>query len=213
MSDKYFTVNIRAYLDKDEPTYIGEESLYDLLSDFSCPQNPDVEYFLLHNAVEFTKKDQSITYLVFDAEDASLVGYFSLTVKPISVRASNISKRQYVKEKKHVWTDLDRIVAPSVLLLNDVQTLHASNNTLQKLYASKEEINGAKEAARKRIECLDDILVRLKQSSFDYNVALMSPPWDQDENGVPTLVKAEIKLAEDRKDLLSFIQLIDLYMY
>ena len=69
------------------------------------------------------------------------------------------------------------------------------------------------EAARKRIECLDDILVRLKQSSFDYNVALMSPPWDQDENGVPTLVKAEIKLAEDRKDLLSFIQLIDQYMY
>ena len=50
MSDKYFTVNIRAYLDKDEPTYIGEESLYDLLSDFSCPKNPDVEYFLLHNA-------------------------------------------------------------------------------------------------------------------------------------------------------------------
>ena len=72
MSDKYFTVNIRAYLDKDEPTYIGEESLYDLLSDFSCPKNPDVEYFLLHNAIEFTKKDQSITYLVFDAEDASL---------------------------------------------------------------------------------------------------------------------------------------------
>ena len=56
MSDKYFTVNIRAYLDKDKPTYIGEESLYDLLSDFSCPENPDVEYFLLHNAIEFTKK-------------------------------------------------------------------------------------------------------------------------------------------------------------
>ena len=56
MSDKYFTVNIRAYLDKDEPTYIGEESLYDLLSDFSCPKNPDVEYFLLHNAIEFPKK-------------------------------------------------------------------------------------------------------------------------------------------------------------
>ena len=79
-------------MDKDEPTYIGEESLYDLLSDFSCPENPDVECFLLHNAIEFTKKDQSITYLVFDAEDASLVGYFSLTVKSISVRASNISK-------------------------------------------------------------------------------------------------------------------------
>ncbi len=92
MSDQYFTVNIRAYLDKDQPTYIGEESLYDILSDFSCPQNPDVEYFLLHNAIEFTKKDQSITYLVFDAEDAALVGYYSLTIKPISVHASNISR-------------------------------------------------------------------------------------------------------------------------
>lgn len=56
MSDKYFTVNIRAYLDKDEPTYIGEESLYDLLSDFSCPKNPDVEYFLLIMRLSLPKK-------------------------------------------------------------------------------------------------------------------------------------------------------------
>ena len=60
MSDKYFSINIRVYLDKEAPTYIGEENLYDLLSDFSCPKNPDVEHFLLHNAIEFTKKDQSI---------------------------------------------------------------------------------------------------------------------------------------------------------
>lgn len=92
MSEQYFTVNIRAYLDKDKPTYIGEDSLYKLLSDFSCPYNPDVEYFLLHNAIEFTKKDQSVTYLVFNAEDAAIVGYFTLAVKPISVNASNISK-------------------------------------------------------------------------------------------------------------------------
>lgn len=63
MTDQYFVVNIRVYLDKDKPTYIGERALYELLSGFSCPQNPDVEYFLLHNAVEFTKKDQSVTYL------------------------------------------------------------------------------------------------------------------------------------------------------
>lgn len=93
MSDKYFTVNIRAYLDKDEPTYIGEESLYDLLSDFSCPKNPDVEYFLLHNAIEFTKKDQSITYLVFDAEDASDIvniglHFFLKNVRPYAASCS-----------------------------------------------------------------------------------------------------------------------------
>ena len=52
----------------------------------------DVEHFLLHNAIEFTQKDQSVTYLVFHANDASIVGYFSLAVKPISVNAANISK-------------------------------------------------------------------------------------------------------------------------
>lgn len=63
MSDKYFTVNIRAYLDKNEQTYIGEESLKDLLSDFSCPKNPDVEHFLFNNAIDFTKKDQSLSLI------------------------------------------------------------------------------------------------------------------------------------------------------
>lgn len=29
MSEQYFTVNIRAYLDKDKLTYIGEDSLYE----------------------------------------------------------------------------------------------------------------------------------------------------------------------------------------
>ena len=65
MNDKYFTVNIRVFIDKDKPTYIGDGGLYDLFSDFSCLKNPDVEYFLHNNAIEFTKKDQSITYLVF----------------------------------------------------------------------------------------------------------------------------------------------------
>lgn len=97
MSDQYFTVNIRAYLDKDKPTYIGENRLYDFLSDFSCPQNPDVEHFLLHNAIEFTKKDQSITYLVLSVDDVSLVGFFSLAVKPISVQTANISKNMAKK--------------------------------------------------------------------------------------------------------------------
>ena len=44
MSDKYFTINIRAYLDKDEPTYIGEESLYDLLSDFWLIKTPRLSW-------------------------------------------------------------------------------------------------------------------------------------------------------------------------
>ncbi len=92
MSDQYFIVNIRTYLDQENPAYIGENSLYRLFSDFSCPPNPDVEHFLYHNAIEFTKKNQSVTYLVFNSNDASITGYFSLSIKPITISTANISK-------------------------------------------------------------------------------------------------------------------------
>lgn len=105
MSEQYYTVNIRAYLDRNEPTYIGEDNLYELLSDFSCPGNPDVEHFLLHNAIEFTKKDQSVTYLVFNAEDASIAGYFSLA-KSQSQSAQPTSARQQRRswQGSAIWT-------------------------------------------------------------------------------------------------------------
>lgn len=71
-----------------------------ILSDFSCPLNTDVERFLKERAIEFTKKNQSVTYLVFSNEDAVLVGYFTLTVKPITVDAakfSNTTKRKILR--------------------------------------------------------------------------------------------------------------------
>lgn len=51
----------------------------------------DVERFLKEQSIEFTKKNQSVTYLVFANEDAALVGYFTLAIKPISVNAENFS--------------------------------------------------------------------------------------------------------------------------
>lgn len=124
-----------------------------------------------------------------------------------------VQLRKYVKDKRHIWTDFDRAVAPSVLLLDDVITLHSSVETLKEFYQTEENALKAKEAAQKRIECLDDILVALKKSSFDYNVALMSPPDMLDENGLPIRVNAEKRIAEDREVLLEFIKLIDKYKY
>ncbi len=92
MTEKYSVVNIRAFIDKNNLAYIGEEKLNEIFSEFSCPINPDVERFLLHSSIEFTKKDQSVTYLVFNQENVDLVGYFSIAIKPISVLASSISK-------------------------------------------------------------------------------------------------------------------------
>lgn len=50
-----FTIlNIRDYLQNDNE--IGEADLKQLISDFSCPLNPDVEKFLTKNAIEFKKR-------------------------------------------------------------------------------------------------------------------------------------------------------------
>lgn len=57
---KYITINIRKYFEF-ENSKDGEDLLSSDLSDFSCPKNPDVEKFLKQQAIEFTKKNQSVT--------------------------------------------------------------------------------------------------------------------------------------------------------
>lgn len=84
-------VNIREYLSAIDNKDLGENDLKQILSEFSCDKNLDVERFLKQQAVEFTKKNQSVTYLVFENENAALVGYFTITIKPISINANNFS--------------------------------------------------------------------------------------------------------------------------
>ena len=92
--------NIREYLSVKDDRVLGEEALRGILSEFSCEKNSDVERFLKEQSIEFTKKNQSVTYLVFTNQDAELVGYFTITIKPISVNAdsfSNTMKRKIAR--------------------------------------------------------------------------------------------------------------------
>lgn len=88
---QFVCFNIRDFLNPAESGGIGEDDLEKILSDFSNPKNSDVEFFLKKNAVEFTKKNQSVTYLVFALEDMCLVGYFSITMKPVTVNVQGMS--------------------------------------------------------------------------------------------------------------------------
>ncbi len=90
-NDKFFSVNIREYLALGNDEEAGEPALAELLSGFYCPKNPDVEQFLKKSAIEFTKKNQSVTYLVVSAEDVRLLGYFTLALKPLTVRGETVS--------------------------------------------------------------------------------------------------------------------------
>ena len=99
-NDKFFYINIRDYLSLGNDDKAGEPMLARVLSGFSCPPNVDVESFLKNSAIEFTKKSQSVTYLVFSVESKELLGYFTLALKPLTVRGetvSNTTKRKLLR--------------------------------------------------------------------------------------------------------------------
>lgn len=102
---KYRIINIRRYIGNENPE-LGEDELLQILSEFSCPMNPDVERFLKHSSIEFTKKNQSVTYLVFSVADGKLLGYFTLALKPLTVRGETVSNT--VKRKLLRVSELDK---------------------------------------------------------------------------------------------------------
>lgn len=88
MNEDFLIVNIREYLKQSED---GENLLNQILSTFSCKRNHDVERFLLEQSINFTKKNQSVTYIVLSPEDGQFIGYFTITIKPILVNVDNFS--------------------------------------------------------------------------------------------------------------------------
>ena len=103
--NKYRIINIRRYIGNENPE-LGEDELRQILSEFSCPLNHDVERFLKYSSIEFTKKNQSVTYLVFSVADGKLLGYFTLALKPLTVRGETVSNT--VKRKLLRVSELDK---------------------------------------------------------------------------------------------------------
>ncbi|MFG6357923.1 MAG: GNAT family acetyltransferase, partial [Acetatifactor sp.] len=106
MGDKFSTVNIRLYLSPEQSAQ-EENDLRELLFGYSCPVNKDVEMYLREQAIEFTLKDQSVTYLVFSNINAELLGYFTIAVKPIIINAKNFSN--HMKRKLSRSGEYDEI--------------------------------------------------------------------------------------------------------
>ena len=89
----------------------GERGVEALTTDFTTarnaldaerqPLNASVDMFLKKNALQFAKERKSITYLVFDGEDSSLVGYFTIAHKPIEIFADGLSNTSIRKLDRH----------------------------------------------------------------------------------------------------------------
>ena len=66
---------------------IGEEKTKELLSDFSCPLNPDVEIFFRDKSIYFGKQGLAQTHIVLMSykNEPVIVGYYALASKSIEI--------------------------------------------------------------------------------------------------------------------------------
>lgn len=78
---------------KDMYEAIGEEKTKNILCDFECTLNKDVEYFIKEKAIQFLKMGISTTFLVSSTYKGKnvIVGYFSLTNKVTKINRNKLS--------------------------------------------------------------------------------------------------------------------------
>lgn len=96
---EYTTFNLLDLLDA-----VGEDETKKILSDFSCPKNDEIETFIKRNALEFSKRKMSITYLVFDAA-MNLAAIFALTHKAIEISDEGLSATARRKIQRYAQLD------------------------------------------------------------------------------------------------------------
>ena len=95
-------LNIRTLIKNNGENWVREK-----IKNFSCPLNPEIEKFLKKNAIDFTKKSQSVTYLVFF--DGELVGYFTLAIKPFVIGVNDIRSNSQRKKIERISRIDDKI--------------------------------------------------------------------------------------------------------
>lgn len=66
---------------------IGESGCEQIIAQYSCPRNKDIEDFLRFKAIVFSKQSLAKTHLVFTSykEEIVLVGYFALANKTLFI--------------------------------------------------------------------------------------------------------------------------------
>lgn len=79
---------------KDIYNNLGIRRTKEILNDYKCELNRDVEYFLKEKAIEFSRQDISRTYIVMSKYKGKnvIVGYFAITNKVTNIRKIKLSE-------------------------------------------------------------------------------------------------------------------------
>lgn len=195
------TFNIREYLNYKEDENLGEDELKRILSDFSCERNPGVERFFKEQAINFTKKNQSVTYLVFSNGDDAPVGFFTLAIKPINVYGGNFSntlKRKLARVSE--WNEEKDIYTLSAYLIAQLGKNFA--NGMDERISGTRLVEAALDIIKELQYMIGGIFVYLEAADNENLIAFY-----EEKNGFRRFDKKETNsTAEEPKTLIRFLK-------
>lgn len=95
----------------------SESEIKSYMDSFVCSKNTEIESYLKNNSLEFNKKHQAMTYLLFD-RDRNIIAYFALSVKPISIKGEQLSNNELKKLLRITEIDInENTLNPSAYLI------------------------------------------------------------------------------------------------
>lgn len=136
LSDLTIKTHFREINLSDIVDQLGEDEARQILSNFSCPINLDVQNFLLLKAIEFSKRGFAKTHLVFwetgDCKNKELVGYYTIASKFITVQKSAVTKKEAKKLREHgIYNEKTNEYTVSAPLIGQLGKNYTNgNNTL-----------------------------------------------------------------------------------
>lgn len=106
----------------------GKDPVEKVLTEFSCPLNKDVEYFLHKKAILYENNDKSRTYLVFAIDEGieCFIAYFTIASLPITFEDSLSNKRK----KKILGTGYESNSQLSAILIGQFSKNYTNNNNI-----------------------------------------------------------------------------------
>lgn len=136
LSDLVIKTHFREVNLADIVEQLGEDDAREILSNFSCPINLDVQNFLHEKAIEFSKRGFSRTHLVFwesdDCQSKELVGYYTIASKSITIQRSAVTYREARKLRDHgIYNEKSNDYTVSAPLIGQLGKNYSNgNNTL-----------------------------------------------------------------------------------
>lgn len=118
MNQTFQQVNLREAI-----IQLGTEFVLEILANYRCPDNKDVEQFLREKAILFSEQRLSATYLVFTQykDRHVLVGYYTLADKILTIRKDSLSKTKRKRIAKFAkYDDLLKSYSLTAILIGQL---------------------------------------------------------------------------------------------